>query len=159
MIHLKSQHIKYTKIPPISSLMSRSPTPTGHQGNPTLKQILKAGDTLLKPPKPLPSNPPELLPRLRACSKALPKEWKHSVPEWSEDDEMDHVGDNGGLEISEERKKKRRDELVFVVGKRCFAMANAMQTWLEKEFWPKEQRGGLEDKDCKVQNSSQPDVC
>ncbi|KIR27172.1 hypothetical protein I309_03882 [Cryptococcus deuterogattii LA55] len=127
--------------------MPRSPTPTGHQGNPTLKQILKAGDILLKPPKALPSNPPELLPRLRACSKALPKEWKLSVPEWSEDDEMDHVGDNGGLEISEERKKKRRDELVFVVGKRCFAMANAMQTWLEKEFWPKEQRGGLEDKD------------
>ncbi|AAW40694.2 hypothetical protein CNBA0830 [Cryptococcus deneoformans B-3501A] len=127
--------------------MPRSPTPSGHQGSPTLKQILKAADILLKPPKALPSNPPELLPRLRACSKALPKEWRRIIPEWSEDDEMDHVGDNDGSDISEERKKKRRDELVFVVGKRCFAMAKAMQSWLEKEFWPKEQRDGLEDKD------------
>lgn len=65
---------------------------------------------------------------------------------------MDHVGDNDGSDIGEQRKKKRRDELVFVVGKRCFAMAKAMQTWLEKEFWPKEQRDGLEDKDCRVPN-------
>ncbi|TYJ55727.1 hypothetical protein B9479_003635 [Cryptococcus floricola] len=127
--------------------MPRSPTPTGHGPSPSLKQLLKSADILLKPPKPLPSNPPDLLPRLRASSKALPKEWRRSVPEWTEDDEMNHVGDDGGRGIDEERKKRRRDDLVHVVGKRCFAMIKAMQLWLEKEAWPKDQRDGLEDRD------------
>ncbi|WVQ77171.1 hypothetical protein IAR50_006854 [Cryptococcus sp. DSM 104548] len=127
--------------------MPRSPTPTGHGPSPSLKQLLKSADILLKPPKPLPSNPPDLLPRLRASSKALPKEWRRSVPEWIEDDEMDHVGDDGGKGIDEDRKKERRDSLVHVVGKRCFALIKAMQLWLEKEAWPKDQRDGLEDRD------------
>lgn len=62
----------------------------------------------------------------RVCLKVLLKEWRCIILEWLEDDEMDYVGDNDGLDISEERKKKRRDELVFVVGKRCFVMVKVM---------------------------------
>ncbi|WVN88103.1 uncharacterized protein L203_103303 [Cryptococcus depauperatus CBS 7841] len=117
------------------------------QGGPHLKQLFKAADILLKPPKALPANPLELLPRLKSCSKSLPKEWRKLSPEWSDEDEMEYVGDCEGQVTDEERRKKRRDELVFVVGKRCFAMIKAMQASLEKEFWPQEQRDGLEDKD------------
>ncbi|WRT66062.1 uncharacterized protein IL334_003014 [Kwoniella shivajii] len=118
-------------------------------GGPTLKNLLKAADTLLKPPTPLSSNPPELLQRLRACSRSLPKEWRRVTPEWCNEDEQEQIGDHSNVQddVDESRKKRRRDELVFVVGKRCFALINAMQVTLEKEFWPVEMRGDLAQND------------
>ncbi|WVQ82276.1 hypothetical protein IAT38_004404 [Cryptococcus sp. DSM 104549] len=138
---------KGRKTPPRHPPVPRASTPGGPPIVPSLKQLLRAADVLLKPPAAFPSTPPEILPRLKACSKALPKEWRKNTPEWLEDDEMEHVGDNMVNGNEDERSKLRRDQLVFVAGKRCFAITKAMQLCLEKEFWPKDQRGGLEDKD------------
>ncbi|WWC61582.1 uncharacterized protein I303_104166 [Kwoniella dejecticola CBS 10117] len=106
-------------------------------GSPTLKNLLKSSDLLLKPPTPLSSNPVDLIQRLKACSRSLPKEWRKNTPEWCAEDETEQIGDNDPS-VDDERRKRRRDELVFVVGKRCFALIKAMQMILEKEFWPKE---------------------
>ncbi|KAK8864164.1 hypothetical protein IAR55_001410 [Kwoniella newhampshirensis] len=137
------------------------PRPTS-PGGPSLRTLLRAGEVLLRPPQPLPSNPPDILQRLKACSKVLPKEWKRSCPEWSDDDELDQVGNsapalpsavivnpNTGVMVMEEeqRRKKRKEELLFIVGKRCFALIKAIQNWLKREFWPKDERGGMEQKD------------
>ncbi|WWC70477.1 uncharacterized protein I206_104428 [Kwoniella pini CBS 10737] len=113
------------------------PSRPSSTGNPTLKNLLKSSDILLKPPTPLSSNPVDLIQRLKACSRSLPKEWRRNTPEWCTEDETEQVGDNDP-NIDEGRKKRRRDELVFVVGKRCFALIKAIQLILEKEFWPKE---------------------
>nr|XP_019007023.1 uncharacterized protein I203_00619 [Kwoniella mangroviensis CBS 8507]OCF70484.1 hypothetical protein I203_00619 [Kwoniella mangroviensis CBS 8507] len=123
-----------------------SQTPTG----PTLKNLLKSAEVLLKPPTPLSSNPTELIQRLKACSKSLPKEWRKSTPEWCPEDEQERSTDQD--QTDEELKKRRRDELVFVVGKRCFAIIKSIQSILEREFWPKELReaegsGGLNEGD------------
>ncbi|WWD17535.1 hypothetical protein CI109_101976 [Kwoniella shandongensis] len=131
------------------------PRPTS-PGGPSLKTLLRASEALLKPPQPLPSSPPELLQRLKGCSKLLPKEWKKSCSEWNEEDELEQIGDNAptglpsGSAVSsevEQRRKRRKEELLFVVGKRCFALIKAIQGWLRKEFWPKDQRGGMEQRD------------
>ncbi|OCF31043.1 hypothetical protein I316_07314 [Kwoniella heveanensis BCC8398] len=125
----------------------------------SLKQLLKSSDTLLKPPSPLSSNPPDLIQRLRQCSKTLPKDWRRRTPEWNDEDELDQIGDNGlpgGDGVDEQRRKRRRDELVFVVGKRCFALIKSMQVVLEKECWPKDQRGGLDQNECRSNRTLLP---
>ncbi|WVW83591.1 hypothetical protein I302_105612 [Kwoniella bestiolae CBS 10118] len=115
---------------------------------PTLKNLLKSADILLKPPTPLSSNPTDLIQRLKACSKSLPKEWRKVTPEWCNEDEQERPGDQNQNEQDEELRKRRRDELVFVVGKRCFALIKSIQLILEKEFWPKETRGiGMDERD------------
>ncbi|WWC89616.1 uncharacterized protein L201_004541 [Kwoniella dendrophila CBS 6074] len=137
-------------MPPRSISNTSIRTTTGHSNttnstNVTLKSLLKSSDILLKPPQPLSSNPQELIQRLRSCSKSLPKEWrKLHKNEWSIEDEQEQIGDNDPTgQQDEERKKRRRDELIFIVGKRCFILIKSIQSILEKEFWPDELKDGL----------------
>ncbi|WVR07318.1 hypothetical protein IAU60_004359 [Kwoniella sp. DSM 27419] len=117
----------------------------------TLKQLLKSSDVLLRPPAPLPSNPPDLLQRLRQCSRSLPKDWRRRAEDWLEEDETEAVGDTSTETdgFHAERRKARRDELVLTVGKRCFILTQAMQQILEQEFWPDELRTGHQQDDCR----------
>jgi hypothetical protein len=104
----------------------------------SLKQLISTSKALLQPPAPLPSSPPELLDRLRQSSALVP--WRNK-PGWTEDDELEQIGDD-------DKPKQRRDELVLVVGLRCLDIIEAMQEFLSKEFWPVDERGGLDAKDC-----------
>ena len=112
----------------------------------SLKQLLGVGTALLQPPAPLPSSPPELLDRLRQSSALVPPEWRQKAA-WSEDDELDEIGDDEN-QNDPARRKQRRDALVLLAGLRCLDIITAMQALLVKEFWPLEQRGGLDAKDC-----------
>lgn len=109
---------------------------------PTLKDLLLASKALLQPPAPLPSSPPELLSRLRESSALLP--WRDRAG-WTEDDELDQIGDD---DQDAAIRKQRRDELVRLVGSRSLDLVITMQAILVKEFWPVEQREGLDAKDC-----------
>lgn len=115
-------------------------------GDPNLKALLAAGTALLRPPEPLPSTPPALIERLKAASELVP--WRDR-PGWSEDDELEEIGDDD-LERDVVKRKARRDTLVLLVGQRALDLLVAMQAWLGKEFWPREHKDGLGEKDCEL---------
>ncbi|CAK9786131.1 hypothetical protein CC85DRAFT_257343 [Cutaneotrichosporon oleaginosum] len=108
---------------------------------PHLKTLLAAGNALLEPPSPLPSAPPALLARLKAAGDLLP--WRDR-PGWSDDDELEAVGDDGDDPV---KRKARRDALVMLVGQRALDLLVAMQGVLAKEFWPAEHKDGMGEKD------------
>ncbi|GMK57294.1 hypothetical protein CspeluHIS016_0401280 [Cutaneotrichosporon spelunceum] len=110
-------------------------------GEPSLKTLLAAGNALLEPPNPLPSAPPALLERLKASGERLP--W-HDRPGWTEEDELEEVGDD---DVDPAKRKVRRDALVMLVGQRALDLLVAMQGVLSKEFWPIEHKDGLGEKD------------
>jgi hypothetical protein len=110
-----------------------------------LKSLLKVGTTLLQPPAPLPSAPAQILERLRQSSLLVP-EWRDRAG-WREEDELEEIGDDDETDAA--RRKERRDALVLAVGLRCLDILVAMQGVLEREFWPVEQRGIMEPKDCR----------
>lgn len=111
---------------------------------PPLKTLLAAGNALLEPPNPLPSDPPALLGRLKAAGDLL--EWRDR-PGWTEDDELEEIGD-GDSDLA--KRKARRDALVLLVGQRALDLLVAMQGVLAKEFWPAEHKKGLGEKDCEA---------
>lgn len=112
--------------------------------DPNLKTLLAAGNALLQPPEPLPSAPPALIARLKAAGDLVP--WRDR-PGWTEDDELEEIGDDDP-EGSVAKRKARRDALVLLVGQRSLDLVVAMQAWLAKEFWPPEHKDGLGEKDC-----------
>lgn len=116
---------------------------------PSLKTLIAAGKALLQPPNPLPSAPPELLQRLRESSAEL-SIWRDR-PGWTEDDELDEIGDDDTEDVS--KRKARRDQLVLLVGQRCLDIVAAMHSFLGMEFWPADQRHGHGEKDCESKGS------
>ncbi|KAL1405390.1 hypothetical protein Q8F55_009021 [Vanrija albida] len=108
----------------------------------SIKTLLASATALLAPPAPLPSAPPALLERLRASSAVL-SSWR-TRPGWTEDDELDQIGDD---DEASRARKERRDALVQLVGRRCLDLLLALQAQLGKEFWPAEFKDGLGDKD------------
>lgn len=111
-----------------------------------LKALLNSAKALLRPPQPLPSSPPLLLERLKASSELLPT-WRQKEG-WREDDELEEIGDDDDSDKA--KRKARRDTLVLTVGKRSLDIVVGMQEWLEKEFWPIDDRGGLDAKECEL---------
>jgi hypothetical protein len=116
------------------------------EGRPGLKVLLAASQALLRPPEPLPSSPPVLVARLRSASALLPEAWRLAQQGWHPDTELEQVGDDDLRDAP--RRRERREGLLLVVGWRCFTLLREMQLWLEKEFWPVEERPGLNDQDC-----------
>lgn len=118
---------------------------------PGLKSLLSAAKELLRPPEPLPASPVKLLSRLSSASALLPASWKNEQSGWLDSDEIEDIGDDSSLKDPEDsaRRKRRRDQLVYIVGKRCMILVVALQGFLVKEFLPPTDRGGFETKDCK----------
>lgn len=118
------------------------------KGRPGLKVLLAASQALLRPPEPLPSSPPELLARLRSAGALLPEAWRLAHQGWHPVTELEQVGDDDLRDVP--RRRERREGLLLVVGWRCFKLLREMQEWLEREFWPAEEREGLNDQDCEL---------